>query len=96
MCTIKVSSIMKGKDYPTAGDSLYQRMVFCLDSEDRVILDMNGVLLIPSMFLNVSIGRLAQERGVEYVKKYVSFSHIKVSDAQRIQQYFKRLSNNLC
>ena len=90
MCTIKVSPIMQGKDYPTAGDALYHLMIARLDLEDRVILDMDGVALIPSMFLNVSIGRLANERGVDFVKHKIGFSHIKVSDAQRIKQYVGR------
>ena len=84
MCTIKVFLIMQGRDYPTAGEALYHTMVTHLNDEDRVVLDMDGVLLLPSMFLNVSIGRLANEKGVDFVKNKISFSHIKASDAQRI------------
>lgn len=84
---------MLGKDYPTAGADLYQMMIDRLSRADRVVLDMDGVLLIPSMFLNVSIGRLANERGVDYVRDKVSFSHIKASDALRIKQFVGRFSN---
>lgn len=90
MCTIKVFLIMQGRDYPTAGEALYHTMVAHLNDEDRVVLDMDGVLLLPSMFLNVSIGRLANEKGAEFVKNKISFSHIKASDAQRIKQFVAR------
>lgn len=90
MASITVLPIMQGHDYPTAGSVLYGIIMERIDSEDRIILDMSGVSLIPSMFLNTSIGRIIREKGVGFVKSKFGFSHIKVSDANRIRDYVKR------
>lgn len=57
MCSIKILPIMSGRTYPDAGALLYDRIAPILDTEDSIILDLEGVDLLPSMFLNVSIGR---------------------------------------
>ena len=90
MISITVLPIMQGRDYPTAGTVLYGIIMRVIDSQDKIVLDMTGVSLIPSMFLNTSIGRIMNEKGVDFVKSKFGFSNIKVSDANRIRDYVKR------
>lgn len=93
MISITVSPIMQGKDYPTAGSILYGVIMKSID-EDRIILDMKDVALVPSMFLNTSIGRIISEQGVAFVRSKLGFTNIKVSDANRIKDYVKRFEQN--
>ena len=61
MCTIRLSEVLYGKDYPEAGASLYEIIMQNKDSADKIVISMEGVSSIPSMFLNVSIGRYIEE-----------------------------------
>jgi len=92
MCSIKVYDIMKGRDFPTAGSVLYSIIIEKMDTDEKIDLDLEGVSLIPSMFLNVSIGRIIKERGVDFMKHKITFSNIKASDAKRIKEYVGRFS----
>lgn len=90
MISITVFPIMQGNDYPTAGNLLYGMIMKDIDREDKIVLNMEGVSLIPSMFLNTSLGRIIHERGVPFVKAKFGFSNIKASDANRIRDYVGR------
>jgi len=92
MISILVFPILRDNDYPTAGNVVYGMIMKSIDSVDKIILDMDGVSLIPSMFLNTSLGRIIRERGVDFVKQKFGFSNIKASDANRIRQYVGRFS----
>ena len=93
MLSITVLPIMKGRDFPAAGQILYGLIMKSIDTEDKIVLDMNGVSLLPSMFLNTSIGQIINERGVAFVKEKFGFSNIKASDANRIAEYVRRFEN---
>ncbi|MBQ9185517.1 MAG: STAS-like domain-containing protein [Bacteroidales bacterium] len=90
MISITVFPIMRDNNYPTAGEVLYGIIMKDIDSADKIILDMKGISLIPSMFLNTSLGRIINERGVDFVKSKLGFSNIKSSDATRIREYVGR------
>lgn len=90
MCTIVVKDIMKGKDYPTSGQDLYNLMRVTFSKGEKVVLDMSEVSMLPSMFLNVSIGRLINENSVDFVKENITFRNIRLSDAQRVREYVQR------
>lgn len=92
MVSISVFPIMRENDYPTAGDVVYGLIMKNIDSADIITLDMKGVSLIPSMFLNTSLGRIIQERGLDFVKAKLTFTNIKSSDANRIKAYVGRFS----
>ena len=92
MISITVLPILRDNDYPTAGNVIYGMIMKDIDSVDKIILDMAGVSLIPSMFLNTSLGRIIRERGVDFVKLKFGFSNIKASDANRIRKYVRRFS----
>lgn len=90
MCSIKLLPIMSGRTYPDAGALLYDRIAPILDTEDSIILDLEGVDLLPSMFLNVSIGRIIKEHGLQAIKK-ISFRNITKSQVQRIKNYIDKV-----
>lgn len=90
MCTIKLQAVMQGKTYPDAGMELFNKLKGILKEEKKIILDMSGVLSLPSMFLNASIGRIIEEYGVDVLKQKISFTHIRATEAARIQDYVSR------
>lgn len=94
MIRIAILPIMQGRDYPAAGDALYQIIVNNIDDADKFVLDMRNVPMLPSMFLNTSIGRLIDEKGVSFVKEKFAFTNIKASDATRIRDYVNRFVHN--
>lgn len=89
-----LDNFMKDRSYPDAGKALYDAILLSLDS-DKIILDFNGISSVPSMFLNVSIGRLISERGVSFIKGKIGFSNITASQVQRIKEYVDRFENPL-
>lgn len=89
---IAVYYLMLNNDYPTAGALLYQKIVGSEDECDKIVLDMDGVSLLPSMFLNPSLGRLIKEKGLPYLKDKISFVNIKASDSRRLKEYVARFT----
>ena len=89
MCTIKISDILVGRNYPDAGMVLYNLMVDNKDKYEKIILDMDGVSSLPSMFLNTSIGKMIEDFGVDSVR-LLSFRKITRLQAQRIKEYVDR------
>lgn len=80
---------MIGKEFPESGNDLYN---FILDNKDkceRIVIDMEGISSLPTIFLNVSLGRYIEEFGVADIKK-LSFTHITKSQAERIRDYVKK------
>ena len=82
---------MQNRDYPTAGELLY-REIMSRKADPTIVLDMEGISLLPSMFLNPSLGRIIKENGVDYIKDRIVFKNIKSSDSKRIIEYVKRFS----
>ena len=94
MISIAILPIMQDRDYPAAGDALYQFIVNNIDNADKFVLDMRDVPMLPSMFLNTSLGRLIDEKGVSFVKEKFAFTNIKASDAARLRDYVNRFVHN--
>lgn len=88
---INISDIMTDKSYPDAGASLYVILTQNLD-EDRIVLDMKGITIVPSLFLNTSIGRLINEKGVSLVKQKIAFCNIPKSQLAFIREYVRLYS----
>lgn len=51
---------------------------------------MEGVSSLPSMFLNVSIGKFIDEFGFETLKKKISFAKITKLQAELLTDYISR------
>lgn len=89
MCTIKISDLLVGRNYPDAGRVLYDLMVENKDKYEKIILDMDGVSSLPSMFLNTSIGKMIEDFGTDSVRM-LSFRKITRLQAERIKEYVNR------
>ena len=81
-----MQTLLEGKTYPQAGAELYDILVQKID-EPKIVLDMTGVSILPSMFLNMSIGKFIDNYGVDVLRSKISFHKISVSQAQRIKDY---------
>lgn len=90
MCTIKLYDVMEGKDFPTAGSSLYDIIRENMNSSDKITINMEGVSSLPSIFLNVSIGKFIDEFGFETLKKKISYAKITKLQAERLTDYISR------
>lgn len=91
MCTIKIHNMLKSADFPTAGEKLYNLIIDKYDKEDSIILDLIDVDVLPSMFLNTSIGKLIANKGIMSLKK-IKFVNITKSQAARIKDYVAKIS----
>lgn len=90
MCTINISTVMQGRTFPDAGSALFDMINPALDAGDRITLDMNGVDVLPSMFLNPSIGRIVKERGMSAMSRF-TFRNISRSQMKRLRSYVYKI-----
>lgn len=94
MWTIILNQIFDtSKDAADAGTSLYSQIKLLIDSNNKAVIDMTGVTSISSVFMNVSIGRIIDEYGMDTLRKTVSFSNITQQQAKRLKEYLERYSN---
>lgn len=90
MCTINLKDLMSNQSLPDAGSRLLEIMMSKLNAGENIILDMDGVPSLPSLFLNTSIGKFIEERGGELLKQKVSFARISKGQAERLQEYIRK------
>lgn len=90
MCTINLRDIIVHRPLPEAGSRLLDMMMSKLNAGESIILDMDGVPSLPSIFLNMSIGKFIEEHGVELLKQKVTFSKISKGQAARLQEYIQK------
>ena len=75
---------------PDAGVELYKIIVCTISSDDKIVANMEGVTSLPSIFLNVSLGKIIDDYDIETLKKHISFSNITRSQAERLKDYLIR------
>ena len=90
MCTINLKDIMANQSLPDAGSRLLDIMISKLTTGENIILDLDGVPSLPSIFLNMSIGKFIEEKGVGLLKQKVSFTQITKGQAERLQEYIRK------
>ncbi len=91
MCTIKVIDLMQNRTYPEAGYALFVLMDEHMGKKgEKINLDLTGVDVLPSMLLNMSIGKYIEAYGYEELQKRLSFSSITKSQAERIKNYISK------
>ena len=64
---IVIKDALGGRNFPDAGDYVYNLMLPGFDTDDACIWDMQEVSELPSMFLNMSLGRFIKDRGATSV-----------------------------
>ena len=88
MCKIELSGIINSTNLLSdAGADFYHKLFAALSSEENVVVDMTDVSSLPSVFLNVSIGRLIDEIGVDALRNRISFVMITKQQAARLKEY---------
>ena len=88
---IHLADMMLNRPYPDSGELLFNDMYPLLMEGKRIDIDLSGVVSLPSMFLNASIGRASKEFGTDKVKHCIVFYHITKSQADRLREYFDRI-----
>lgn len=91
MCKVSLVEIMQGRPYPDSGKDLYAILDRFLSNESKIVLDMQGVISLPSMFLNVSIGKIIEKYGVGAISGKIEFEHISSSQARRLTEYINKV-----
>lgn len=89
---IAIKDTLNGRAFPDAGAYLYDVMISNINTQDKFIWDLSGVSELPSMFLNMCLGKLVKERGTAFVKSRISFANITKSQANRIVDYVNKIS----
>jgi hypothetical protein len=84
--------MLSNKSFPEAGRDLFDVLKSKIDGENKIVIDLDGVVSLPSMFLNVSIGQFIAEYGVELLRRKVSFAKISATQAQRLREYIDKVS----
>lgn len=82
---------MEGRTFPESGEVLFQMIEEKLPLEDKIIIDMADVISLPSMFLNVSIGKFIEIYGIDLLKKKIAFAHISTSQMERLKVYINNV-----
>ena len=90
MCTINLKEMMINRTYPEAGSALYAEICLYKDTVDKIIVNLDGVETLPSMFLNMSIGAYIDNFGKESLMEKISFAKITRSQAERLKDYLAR------
>ncbi|MBR4995816.1 MAG: STAS-like domain-containing protein [Alistipes sp.] len=90
---IKLQPIMDTKSYPEAGDTLFDILVKNIN-EDKIVIDLEGVVSLPSIFLNVSIGKYIKDYGIEKLRSSISFTKISETQAKRLNEYISKLATS--
>lgn len=95
MCRILLKDIINSTDLLTdAGDTFYRQLSAAISNKEKIVVDMSAVSAMPSVFLNVSIGRIVEKYGLDTLKKYVSFVMITRQQALRLTEYIAKYEKN--
>ena len=91
MCTININNVLATKkNLPDAGKVLYDALNNAIKTNSKVVVDMTGVEALPSIFLNMSLGRIIEDFGEEALKGKLSFKTITKAQAERVKDYLNR------
>lgn len=94
MCTISLAGILsQNTDFTSAGASFYDSINQAFAKSEKIVVDMQNVTSIPSIFLNVSIGKIIEEFGSARLKRDMTFSRISKAQALRLQEYMKKFQD---
>ena len=61
-----------------------------ISNNEKVSVYMDGVISLPSVSLNISLGRIIDEEGKDKLKQYVGFVRITKQQAIRLRDYLQR------
>jgi hypothetical protein len=85
---IKLKDILNNRSYPDAGAELLNYIECEINNNGKIIIDMEGVSAIPTMFMNMSFAVIIDKYGIIKAKKMLSFANISKLQIERIKKYF--------
>ncbi len=87
--SLKISDIVAVHQ---SGATFYDIVKDGVSKNKKVVVDMESVTSLPSVFLNVSIGRIIYEFGTEAMRHF-TFVKITKVQAERLQKYLSSYSS---
>ena len=91
MKTIQLKKILDSNALLTqSGEVFYIQLGNALSKNERVIVDMSSTGTLPSVFLNISVGKIIDEFGIDKLKESVSFVSITRQQALRLSDYISK------
>ena len=87
---VELKDILNNRPYPESGAILYDILCKTMKDNSKVEIDLEGVVSLPSIFLNASFGKAVALYGVDRVKHSTRFHHISRTQAERLKEYFER------
>ncbi len=90
---ISLKDILKDRSYTDGGYVLFDIADKAILNGDMVVIDMEGVSSIPTLFMNTSFGDLIMKYGIDKTKKIFSFNNINRFQLEKIQKYFNDFQN---
>ena len=88
MCTVVLNDILSNSaNLPDAGMKFYDIIKDALDKSEKVIVNMANVTALPSIFLNVSIGKVIEVYGTDRLRHNLSYINITKGQAMRFRDY---------
>ncbi len=90
MKTVLINNIISEKTLVQSGNLLFDEIYKCINTNEKLIIDMKGVSSLPSIFMNVSFGRFIDNYGLERLLSTIKIINITKTQAERISSYFKR------
>jgi len=88
MATILLSEILNDNDYANGGTVVYDIAQSAIANNDIIVIDMQNVDSVPTVFMNTSFGKLMDIFGVDRIKKSFRFKNILKTQVERISKYF--------
>ncbi len=82
--------LQQSEDLSVAGNSFYNSIKQAISNNNKLSVNMDGVTSLPSVFLNISLGRIIDEEGKDKLKQYVGFVRITKQQAIRLSDYLQR------
>ena len=88
---IMIKDALDGRSIPEAGDYVYNLMLPFADTDEELVLDLQGVSDLPSLFFYMCLKRFVDDRGAEFVKSRVRFKNISRSQAAWVVDYLEKV-----
>lgn len=90
MKTIIINNIITEKTLVQSGNLLFDEINKSMNANEKLVIDMNGVSSLPSIFMNVSFGQFIDIYGLEKLLSIIQIKNITKIQAERISNYFRR------
>ncbi len=87
---VLLADILKDRAFPDSGNILYDLLSNAILKKEQVCIDMKGVVTLPTLFLNPSLGRIIENYGLDKLKECMIFRNITKGHAEKIIKYTEK------